>query len=62
MRFKLSPPGLPAFLISFALAASAIATLYTRVPIIGHYVGAHRFWVLAAAYAVLFLGVVVDGL
>jgi hypothetical protein len=62
MRFRLSPPGLPVFLVSLALAAVAIATLYTHVPVVGHYVSAHRFWVLAAAYAALFLGVVVEGL
>jgi hypothetical protein len=62
MRFRLSPPGLPAFLVSLILAGVAIATLYTRVPFVGHYVGAHRFWVLAAAYAALLLGVVVEGL
>ena len=62
MRFRLSPPGLPVFLVSLALAGAAIATLYTQVPIVGHYVSQHRFWVLAAAYALLFLGVVLDGL
>ena len=62
MRFRLSPPGLPVFLVSFVLAAVAIATLYTHVPFVGHYVSSHRFWVLAAAYAVLLLGVIVDGL
>jgi len=62
MRFRLSPPGFPAFLVSLILAGVAIATLYTQVPVVGHYVATHRFWVLAAAYAVLFLGVVVDGL
>lgn len=62
MRFRLSPPSLPVFLLSFILAALALATLYMRVPYVGHYVGAHRFWVLATAYAVLLLGVVVEGL
>lgn len=62
MRFRLSPPGFPVFFVSVALAAAAIATLYTQVPVVGHYVSAHRFWVLAAAYAALFLGVIMDGL
>jgi hypothetical protein len=62
MRFRLSPPGFPIFLASVALAAIAIATLYTHVPVVGHYVSAHRFWVLATAYAALLLGVVVEGL
>ncbi len=62
MRFRLTPPGFPVFFVSLALAIAAVATLYTHVPIVGHYVSAHRFWVLVAAYVVLFLGVVMDGL
>lgn len=62
MRFRLSPPGFPIFLASLVLAGVAIATLYTHVPIVGHYVSTHRFWVLAAAYVALLLGVVVEGL
>jgi hypothetical protein len=62
MRFRLSPPGWPILLGSLVLAGLAIATLYTRVPWVGHYVSTHRFWVLAAAYAVLLLGVVLEGL
>jgi hypothetical protein len=62
MRFRLSPPGLPVFLVSLALAAAAIVTLYTQIPFVSHLVSGRRFWVLAAAYAVLFLGVVVEGL
>ena len=37
-------------------------TLYTQIPFVSHLVSGRRFWVLAAAYAVLFLGVVVEGL
>lgn len=62
MRFKLSPPGVPAFLVSLTLAGLAVATLYWRAPLVGHYVSSHRFWVLATAYFVLLLGVIVDGL
>ncbi len=62
MRFRLSPPGLPVFLVSLVLAIAAIATFYTRLPIVDHYVRSHRFWVLSAAYAVLLLGVIVEGL
>lgn len=62
MRFRLSPPGWPVFLLSFVLGALALATLYMRVSYVGHYVSAHRFWVLAAAYLVLLVGVVVEGL
>jgi hypothetical protein len=62
MRFRLSPPGLPVLLLSLALAGVAAATLYMRVPVVGHYVSAHRFWVMAAAYAVLLAGVIFRGL
>lgn len=62
MRFKLSPPGVPVFLVSLTLAGLALATLYWRVPVVGHYVSSHRFWVLATAYLMLILGVTVDGL
>jgi len=62
MRLKLTPPGFPIFLLSLILALVAIATLYTHVPFVGHYVSTHRFWVLAAAYAALAAGVLFEGL
>jgi uncharacterized membrane protein YoaT (DUF817 family) len=62
MRFRLTPPGFPVFFASLILAIAATATFYTHVPVVGHYVSAHRFWVLVAAYVILVLGVVMDGL
>ncbi|MGA9487230.1 MAG: hypothetical protein WBV25_09170 [Methylocella sp.] len=62
MRFKLTPPGAPIFFISLILAVLAVASLYTHVPAVGHYVAAHRFWVMTAAYAALLAGVIFDGL
>jgi hypothetical protein len=62
MRKRLTPPTFPVFIISLILAVLAVASLYTNVPVIGHYIVAHRFWVMAAAYAILFIGVVFDGL
>ncbi|HEY8007959.1 MAG TPA: hypothetical protein VIE66_14430 [Methylocella sp.] len=62
MRFRLTPPGPLAFFVSLILAVAAVATLYTHVPLVGHYVGTHRFWVLAAAYLLLLAGVIFDGL
>jgi len=62
MRFRLTPPSFGVFLLSLLLAGVAVATLYFRVPIVGHYVSAHRFWVLAVAYAILLAGVVFQGL
>lgn len=55
---NLSAPRLLTFALSLALAALAVASLYMRIPQIGHYVVAHRTWVLVAAYAVLAVGVV----
>lgn len=62
MRFRLTPPTFPVFLVSLILAILAVATLYTRVPFVGHYVSAHRFWVMVVAYVVLLVGVVLEGL
>jgi len=62
MRFRLSPPGWPVLLVSLLLAGLAIATLYLKVPWVGHYVKSHRFWVFVTAYAILLLGVVLEGL
>jgi lysylphosphatidylglycerol synthetase-like protein (DUF2156 family) len=62
MRFRLTPPGRPIFFVSLILAAVAVASLYTHVPIVGHYVSTHRFWVMAAAYAALLAGVIFDTL
>jgi hypothetical protein len=55
---QLTPPRLVTFIASFVLAVLAVATMYTRVPMVGHYVAAHRIWFLVAAYVVLALGVV----
>ena len=62
MRFRLTPPGAPNFFASLILAVAAVATLYTHVPFAGHYIGTHRFWVMAAAYAALLAGVLFEGL
>ena len=55
---SLSPPRLLTFLVSVVLAALAVASLYARIPMIGHHVVAHRTLFLVGAYAVLALGVV----
>ena len=62
MRFRLTPPGAPIFFVSLILAVAAVASLYTHVPFAGHYIGTHRFWVMAAAYAALCAGVLFEGL
>ncbi len=62
MRRRLTPPTFPVFIVSLILAVLAIASLYLHIPFAGHYIVPHRFWVLAAAYAILLIGVVFDGL
>jgi hypothetical protein len=62
MHFRLTPPGTLIFFISLILAAAAVATVYMHVPVVGHYVATHRFWVMTAAYAVLLTGVIFEGL
>jgi hypothetical protein len=58
---RLTPPSFPVFVLSLVLAALAIASLYTSIPTVGHFINAHRFWVLATAYGILLVGVVFDG-
>jgi hypothetical protein len=62
MQFRLTPPGAPIFFASLILAVAAVTTLYTHVPLVGHFVVTHRFWVMAAAYAALLAGVLFEGL
>ncbi len=63
MRRRLTPPTFPVFIISLILAVLAVVSMFTNVPVIGHYLaGQHRFWVMGAAYLILFIGVLFDGL
>jgi hypothetical protein len=63
MRFRLTPPGKLTFLLSLILAAAAVAVAFhLHVPVVGHYIAAHRFWVMMAAYVVLLASVIIDGL
>ncbi len=62
MRTRLTPPSFPVFIISLSLAVLAVASLYVHVPIVGHYLVPHRFWVITAAYVILLIGVVFAGL
>lgn len=59
---QLTPPRLMTFAVSVVLAALAVASLYMRVPVVGHFVVGHRLWILVAAYVVLALGVVARAL
>lgn len=59
---RLTPPSVPIFAVSLIVALIAVASFYTRIPVIGPFVDAHRFAVLAAAYVVLVLGVLFRGI
>lgn len=54
---RLTPPRLITFAISVLLVALAVASLYTRLPVIGPTVVSHRTWFFVGGYAVLVLGV-----
>lgn len=54
---RLTPPRLVTFAISLLLVALAVASLYTRLPVVGPTVVLHRTWFLVGGYAVLALGV-----
>jgi hypothetical protein len=62
MRRRLTPPTFPVFIISLILAILAIVSSHVNIPVVGHYLVAHQFWVMTAAYVVLFIGVVFVGL
>lgn len=55
---RLTPPSNIVFVISLILAALAVVSVYFHIPRIGHYVAAHRFWIVTAAYALLAAGVI----
>jgi cadmium resistance protein CadD (predicted permease) len=59
---RLTPPTYPVFLIAMVLGLLSIASRFTRIPTIGHYVAAHQYWMLAAAFLVLAAGVIFSGL
>jgi hypothetical protein len=60
--FALTAPRFITFAVSLILALAALASLYTRLPIVGTFVNAHRVGVALAAYAILMLGVLLRGL
>ena len=58
----LSAPRLLTFLASAVLIGLAVASLYTKVPMVGRRVLAHRQWFFIGAYALLALGVTTKSL
>lgn len=55
---QLTTPRVLTFLLSLIMALLAVASLYARIPTIGSWVNAHRFWMMVAAYVILALGVI----
>lgn len=58
---RLTPPSLFVFLISLILAAVSVASLYAHIPRIHGFVAGHRYWMMVAAYMLLFVGVAFPG-
>ena len=59
---RLMPPTYRVFIISLVLTVLAVASVFFSVPLIGHYVHAHRFWIVTGAYALLAGGIILRGL
>ena len=60
--FGLTPPRFLTFIVSLILVLAAVASLYTRLPVVGTFVRSHQLWVAVAGYAILMLGVLLRGL
>jgi hypothetical protein len=60
--FGLTPPRFITFVVSLILVLAAIASLYTRLPVVGIFVNSHRFWIAVVGYLILTLGVLLRGL
>jgi hypothetical protein len=61
-RLGLTPPRFITFVISLIVVLAAVASLYTRLPVVGAFVNSHRFWIAIAGYVILMLGVLLRGL
>ncbi|MEA2858448.1 MAG: hypothetical protein QOC72_487 [Methylobacteriaceae bacterium] len=60
--FGLTPPRFLTFIVSLIVLLTAVASLYMRLPVVGAFVNAHRFWIAIAGYVILMLGVLLRGL
>jgi hypothetical protein len=60
--FGLTPPRVITFLVSLILVLAAVLSLYLRLPLVGGYIGSHRFWIAVIGYVVLMAGVLLRGL
>ena len=59
---KLSAPKFIIWLLALILAALAIASNYISIPVVGSFVKQNDFWVMTAAYGLMFLGTIFKGL
>jgi hypothetical protein len=59
---KLSAPKFIIWLLALVLAALAIVSKFVPIPYVGDFVKQYDFWVLTAAYGLLFLGTLFKGL
>jgi len=59
---NLSAPKIVVWLLALILAALAIASKYVAIPYVGSFVKQYDFWVMTAAYGLLFLGTLFRGL
>ncbi len=59
---KLSAPKFIIWLLALVLAALAIVSKFVPIPYVGSFVKQYDFWVLTAAYGLLFLGTLFKGL
>jgi len=59
---QLSKPRWFIWLLALILAVLAIVSRYTSIPYVGSFVHANDFWVMTAAYGLLFLGTLLRGL
>jgi hypothetical protein len=59
---KLSAPKFIVWLLALILAVLAIVSKYAGIPVIGGFVKQYDFWVMTAAYGLLFLGTLFKGL
>ena len=59
---KLSAPKVVVWVLALILAALAIISQFTSIPIIGSFIKRNDFWVMTVAYGLLFLGTLFRGI
>lgn len=59
---RLSAPKFIVWLLALILAVLAIVSRYTGIPVVGSFVKQYDFWVMTAAYVLLFLGTLLRGM